>query len=133
MDSLGHVTIVVDRVDLTLEPFVDPDRVGFHAHGHHVADDLRHHFGGGHDAGRAGAVDLDADHVGRSHEACPGISRVLIAGEVAHAARHHLANDRRIDLLACGVDTFLCVDGCHAAWIRSRHSGLGGRLEPRYY
>ena len=91
----GDVAVVVDRIHLVLEALVDPHLRGLHAHHAEIAHDFRHDFRRGHDARRARAVDLDADHVLRADEARPSVARVAVAGEGAHAARHHFAHRRR--------------------------------------
>ena len=84
--------------------------------------------GSRHDAGRAGAVDLDADHVGRRNEAGPGVADVLIAGEGAHAARHHVAARWRRPAFRSRRRCTVGVHGDHLSWIRPGHAGLRGGL-----
>ncbi len=80
VDAVGHMVTVVHGIELVLEALVDPDRIGLDAHAYQVLHNFGHDHGRRHNARRAGAVHLDAHHIGGCDEAGPGVADVFVAG-----------------------------------------------------
>ena len=127
-NPLGDEAFVVRQQDLAAAAFVNDDVGGLHADRNQVVRDLRHHLRHRHRAGRAGAVDLDADEILRVEESRPAVARIFVAGQRGHAAGDHFLNGRDVDFFGGLIDALGGVHRDDASGIGSGHPAPGHGL-----